>query len=110
EQSDEARVQVAAEAPTIAAKLKQVGAVGQLVPFGNTQLQILPAATSGPTNGFVDITDHDVKVASGSDKPYFHDETYGSVLYRIYTVQFPASPGMLVPVARPASHARATEP
>jgi hypothetical protein len=44
-------VQVAKKAPTIAAKLKQAGTVGQLVPFGNTQLQILPAATAGPTNG-----------------------------------------------------------
>src|SRR5262249_7729346 len=49
---DESLVQVAAEAPTIAAKLKQAGTVGQLVPFGTTQLQILPAAKAGPTNGF----------------------------------------------------------
>jgi hypothetical protein len=74
--NDESLVQVAAEAPTIAAKLKQAGTVGQLVPFGNTQLQILPAATTGPTEGFVGITGHDVQVASGSDKPYFQDEAY----------------------------------
>jgi len=42
-------VQVAENAPAIAAKLKQAGTLGQLVPFGNTQLQILPDATTGPT-------------------------------------------------------------
>ena len=57
-QEDESLVQVAKKAPTIAAKLKQAGAVGQLVPFGSTQLQILPDATVGPTNGFVDVTAH----------------------------------------------------
>jgi two-component system sensor histidine kinase MprB len=107
--NDESLVQVATEAPTIAAKLKQAGTVGQLVPFGNTQLQIVPAAAAGPTNGFVSITGHDVRVASGSDKPYFHDEAYGSVVYRIYTMQFPGNPGMLVRVARPASDAASTQ-
>jgi two-component system sensor histidine kinase MprB len=108
-QNDQSLVQVAAEAPTIAAKLKQAGTVGQLVPLGNTQLQILPAATTGPTNGFVDISNHDVKVASGSDKPYFHDEAYGGVVYRIYTMQFPGNRGTLVRVARPASDAASTQ-
>jgi signal transduction histidine kinase len=107
--NDESLVQVATEAPTIAAKLKQAGAVGQLVPFGNTQLQIVPAAMTGPTKGFVGITDHDVQVASGSDKPYFHDEAYGSVVYRIYTMQFPGNPGVLVRVARPVSDAASTQ-
>ena len=37
--NDQALIQVAKEAPTIAAKLKQAGTVGQLVPFGSTQLQ-----------------------------------------------------------------------
>src|SRR5262249_10046880 len=46
--NDESLIQVAKQAPTIAAKLKQVGTVGQLVPFGATQLQILPAAKTGP--------------------------------------------------------------
>jgi two-component system sensor histidine kinase MprB len=103
--NDDSLLQVATEAPTIAAKLKQAATVGQLVPFGNTQLQILPAATTGPTSGFVDITDHDVRVASGSDKPYFHDEAYRGVDYRIYTMPFPGNPGVLVRVARPASDA-----
>jgi hypothetical protein len=49
--NDESLVQVAEEAPTIAAELKQAGTVGQLVPFGNTQLQILPGATTGPRTG-----------------------------------------------------------
>jgi len=106
---DESLVQVATEAPTIAAKLKQAGTVGQLVPFGNTQLQILPAATAGPTNGFVDITGHDVQVASGTDKPYFQDEAYRSVVYRIYSAQLAGSPGVLVRVARPASDAASTQ-
>jgi signal transduction histidine kinase len=108
-QNDESLVQVAIEAPTIAAKLKQAGTVGQLVPFGSTQLQILPAAAAGPTNGFVGITDHDVRVAAGNDQPYFHDEAYRGVVYRIYTTQFPANPGVLVRVARPAADAASTQ-
>jgi signal transduction histidine kinase len=108
-QDDESLMQVAKNVPTIAAKLKQAGTVGQLVPFGNTQLQILPNAAAGPTNGFVGITDHDVQVADGNDKPYFHDEAYGSVVYRIYTMRFPGSPGVLVRVALPVSDAASTQ-
>jgi signal transduction histidine kinase len=108
-QDDAALVQVAKEAPTIAAKLKQAGAIGQLVPFGNTQLQIVPDATAGPTSGFVGITDHDVRVADGYDRPYFHDEAYGKVVYRIYTAQFPGDRGVLVRVALPVSAAASTQ-
>ena len=108
-QDDESLVQVAKMAPTIAAKLKQAGAFGQLVPFGDTQLQILPDAAAGPTTGFVNITDHDIQVADGSDKPYFQNEAYGSVVYRIYTMQFPGNPGALVRVAQPVSDAAPTQ-
>ena len=107
--NDQSLVQVAKETPTIAAKLKRAGTLGQLVPFGNTQLQILPDATTGATNGFVDISDHDLQVASGNADPYFHDETYKGVDYRIYTAQFPDQPGILVRVARPASDATSTQ-
>ena len=107
--NDQSLVQVAKEAPTIAGKLKQAGTVGQLVPFGTTQLQILPGAAVGPTDGFVGITDHDVQVARGNDKPYFHDEAYGGVVYRIYTMQFPGNPGVLVRVAQPVSDAASTQ-
>jgi two-component system sensor histidine kinase MprB len=107
--NDQSLVQVAKEAPTIAGKLKQAGTVGQLVPFGATQLQILPGAAVGPTDGFVGITDHDVQVARGSDEPYFQDEAYGSVVYRIYTMQFPGNPGVLVRVAQPVSDAASTQ-
>jgi two-component system sensor histidine kinase MprB len=82
-QDDASLVQVAANAQTIAAKLKQAHTVGQLVPFGSTQLQIVPDATVGPVNGFVGVTGHDVQVAYGNAKPYFHDEAYGNVVYRI---------------------------
>ena len=108
-QDDAALVQVAANAQTIAAKLKQAHTVGQLVPFGSTQLQILPGATAGPVNGFVGVTGHDVQVANGKAKPYFQDEAYGRVVYRIYTMQFPDQPGVLVRVARPASDATSTQ-
>ena len=107
--SDESLVQVANEAPAIAGKLKQTGALGQLVPFGNTQLQILPNAAVGPTNGFVGITYHDVLVADGYDKPYFQDQVYAGVVYRIYTAQFPGNPGALVRVALPVSDAATTQ-
>ena len=107
--NDESLVQVAIEAPTIAAKLKQAGTVGQLVPLGNTQLQILSPTTTGPTRGFVAVTDHDLHVADGQGGPYFHDAAYRGIVYRIYTTQFPGDPGMLVRVARPASDATSTQ-
>src|SRR5262249_1322717 len=107
--TDDTLVQVAREAPTLAAKLKQAGTVGQLVPFGSAQLQIVPDAAVGPTDGFVGVTDHDVLVAGGKDKPYFQDETYRGVDYRIYTMQFPGSPGTLVRAALPVSDAASTQ-
>jgi two-component system sensor histidine kinase MprB len=108
-QDDASLVQVASNAQTIAAKLKQSHTVGQLVPFGSTQLQILPDAIAGPVNGFVGVTGHDVQVANGKAKPYFQDEAYGNVVYRIYTMQFPGQPGVLVRAARPASDATSTQ-
>jgi two-component system sensor histidine kinase MprB len=107
--NDRTLVQVARKAPAIAAKLKHTGTpLGQLVPLGNTQLQIVPVAAAGPTKGFVGITGHDVQVADGNAKPYFRDESYRSVVYRIYTMQFPGDPGLLVRVARPVSDAAST--
>ena len=77
EQNDQTLVQVARQAPQIATKLKKSRTpFGQLVPFGDAQLQIVPDATAGPANGFVAITDHDVQVARGNARPYFHDGTY----------------------------------
>jgi two-component system, OmpR family, sensor histidine kinase MprB len=107
--NDQSLVQVAGEAPAIARKLKQAGTVGQLVPFGDTQLQLLPGATAGPTDGFVGLTDHDVQVAYGKARPYFHDEAYGGVVYRIYAMQFPGNQGTLVRVALPVSAAASTQ-
>ncbi|HVX42897.1 MAG TPA: HAMP domain-containing sensor histidine kinase [Mycobacteriales bacterium] len=107
--NDQALVQVAKKTPTIAAKLKAAGTIGQLVPFGNTQLQILPDVKAGPTDGFVDVTDHDLQVAAGNAEPYFHDETYNGVDYRIYTAQFPDQSGVVVRVASPVSEATSTQ-
>jgi signal transduction histidine kinase len=105
-QADESLLRVAEQSPTIAAKLKQTRApFGQLVPFGDTQLQIVPDPAVGRTNGFVKITAHDARVADGNDAPYFHDEAYGSVVYRIYTMEFPGQRGVLVRVAQPTSDA-----
>src|SRR6185437_6322107 len=101
-QNDASLVRVAKEAPTIATKLKKARTpLGQLVPFGSTQLQIVPDAAAGPTDGFVGITDHDVQVSAGNAKPYFQDEAYRGIDYRIYTTQFPGNPGVLVRVAQP---------
>jgi two-component system sensor histidine kinase MprB len=108
--NDQSLIQAADNAPTLAAKLKQARTpLGQLVPFGDTELQILDAATIGPTEGFVGVTGRDVHVAVGQDKPYFHDEAYGSVVYRIYTMQFAGTPGTLVRVAVPLSDATSTQ-
>ncbi|MDR2983699.1 MAG: HAMP domain-containing histidine kinase [Nocardiopsaceae bacterium] len=107
--NDKSLVQVAEEAQKIAAKLKYAHApFGELVPFGNTQLQILPDAKAGPTDGFVSVTHHDVKVAAGTDGPYFQDKAYKGVDYRIYTMQLPGNPGVLVRVAQPASDSAST--
>ncbi|HEX5299045.1 MAG TPA: HAMP domain-containing sensor histidine kinase [Streptosporangiaceae bacterium] len=108
-QDDASLVQVAANAQAVSAKLKQAHTVGQLVPFGSTELQILPDATVGPTNGFVAVTAQDVQVADGKAKPYFRDEAYRKIAYRIYTMQFPGQPGVLVRVARPESEATSTQ-
>ena len=107
--NDAAMMEVAENVPAISAQLKQARTIGQLVPFGSTQLQILPDAAVGHTAGFVDITDHDIQVASGDDKPYFHDEAYGSVVYHIYTMQFPDNPGTLVRAALPVSDTASTQ-
>jgi two-component system, OmpR family, sensor histidine kinase MprB len=109
-QNDQTLVQVAKQAPEIAAKLKKSRTpLGQLIPFGDSQLQIVPDATAGPTDGFVGITGHDVQVARGSATPYFRDETYRSRIYRIYTAPFPGSTGMLVRAALPVSDAAAAQ-
>lgn len=109
-QNDQTLVQVAKQAPEIAAKLKKSRTpLGQLVPFGEAQLQIVPSATAGQANGFAAITDHDVQVARGIAQPYFRDETYRSVSYRIYTAPFPGSPGALVRAALPVSNAASTQ-
>jgi two-component system sensor histidine kinase MprB len=109
-QNDASLVRVAHEAPTIATKLKKARTpLGQLVPFGSTQLQIVPNAATGPTDGFIGITDHDVQVADGHAKPYFQDEAYRGIDYRIYTTQFPGNPGVLVRVAQPTSNATSTQ-
>jgi signal transduction histidine kinase len=107
--TDDTLVQVAKQAPAIARRLKQAGTIGQLVPFGSSQLQLVPDAAVGPTTGFVAITDRDVQVAGGKDKPYFQDEAYRGVTYRIYTMQFPDNPGTLVRVALPVSDAASTQ-
>ena len=48
-------------------------------------------------------------MADGNAKPYFHDEAYGRVDYRIYTMQFPGNPGVLVRAALPVSDATSTQ-
>ena len=102
--SDETLVQAARQAPAIAAKLKQAGAIGQLVPFGAAQLQIVPDAAVGPTTEFADVSGHDVRVAAGTAKPYFQDEAYRGVVYRVYTMPFPGNPGTLVRASLPVAN------
>ena len=109
-ESDAALAQVARNAPAVATQLKRSGTdIAQLVPFGSTELQIVPAAVTGPTSGFVGITEHDARVASGAAKPYFRDAAYDGLVYRIYTMQFPGNPGALVRVAQPVSAAASTQ-
>jgi signal transduction histidine kinase len=109
-QSDQSLVQVARQAPQLATKLKKSRTpFGQLVPFGDSQLQIVPGATAGPANGFVPITSRDVQVARGNARPYFHDEAYRGRTYRIYTAPFPGNPGALVRAALPESNAASTQ-
>ena len=109
DQTDQSLLQVARDAPTVAGKLKQTGTLGQLVPFGNTQLQILPGVAPGPTDGFVGVSAHDVLVARGQDQAYFRDQVYDGIDYRIYTAQFPGNPGALIRVAMPVSATQSTQ-
>jgi HAMP domain-containing protein len=67
------------------------------------------AAAAGPTKGFVAVTNQDVQVANGKEQPYFHDELYGNVDYRIYTAPFAGASGVLVRVAQPVSAATSTQ-
>jgi len=109
-QDDATLIQVADNAPTTAQKIKQSGTpFGQVVSFGDAQLQILPDATPGPVSGFVDVTDHDIAVALGEDQPYFQDAVYQGINWRIYTTAFPDNPGALVRAAMPASAADSTQ-
>ena len=100
---------MAKNAPVIAGKLKKAGTLGQLVPFGSTQLQILPGAQVGRPNGFVAVTERDAAVARGAAQPYFQDEAYAGVVYRIYTTKFPGQSGVLVRVAQPTSDSTSTQ-
>jgi two-component system sensor histidine kinase MprB len=109
EKNDETLVQVARQAPAIAAKLKEAGTVGQLVPFGAAQLQIVPDAAAGAATEFTNVTGHDVRVATGTAKPYFQDEAYQGVVYRIYTMQFPGNPGTLVRASLPGADVAPTQ-
>ena len=109
-QSDQSLVQVAKQAPEIATKLKTSRTpFGQLVPFGDSQLQIVPGATPGAANGFVAITSRDAQVARGNARPYFHDEAYRGRTYRIYTAPLPGGTGVLVRAALPVSNAASTQ-
>jgi len=108
--SDQSLVQVAKQAPQLATKLKRSRTpFGQLVPFGDSQLQIVPGAVAGPSAGFVAITSRDVQVAGGNARPYFRDETYRGHTYRIYTAPLPGNPGVLVRAALLVSGAAATQ-
>ncbi|HEY3904628.1 MAG TPA: HAMP domain-containing sensor histidine kinase [Streptosporangiaceae bacterium] len=107
--NDNALVQVAKNAPVIAGKLKRAGTLGQLVPFGSTELQILPGAQVGRANGFVAVTEHDAAVARGAAQPYFQDGAFAGVVYRIYTTKFPGQSGVLVRVAQPTSDSTSTQ-
>jgi signal transduction histidine kinase len=108
--SDQSLKQVAANAPGVAAKLKKSGSpIGQVVPFGDTQLQILTAPALGPSDGFVSVTGQDIAVATGKQAAYFHNEAYGGVVYRIYTAQFPGVSGALVRVAAPVAATASTQ-
>jgi two-component system sensor histidine kinase MprB len=107
--SDASLAQAVRTAPAITPQLKQSGAIEAVVPFGDARLVILPAAAAGPASGFVGVTEHDVQVADGVAGPYFRDESYAGVDYRIYTAQFPGTPGVLVRAARPASDAASAQ-
>ncbi|MFC4588441.1 sensor histidine kinase [Sphaerisporangium corydalis] len=111
-QMDGALVVAAGRAPTVAAAIKtkymEAGAKPDFpaVPLaiGNTQLQIVPDPVRiGPSPEFVDLTPRDVAVAEGTEGSYFRDADYGGVAYRVYTAQFPGSPGALVRTAIPRS-------
>jgi len=109
---DQTLATAAEQAPTMAAALKaKVGREGadpkfplEPVGLGTIELQIVPEpVAAGPSDQFVDLTDRDVAVAAGRAGPYFRDVDFQGIDYRVYTAQFPGSPGSLVRTATPAS-------
>lgn len=111
-QIDSSLVAAVAKAPGVAQAIKEKfkGTANEssfpAVPLGigSTQLQIVPEPVqAGPSTEFVDLTARDVAVANGTTAAYFRNAEYDGIEYRIYTAQFPGSPGTLVRTAIPQS-------
>jgi len=107
---DHTLVVAAGQAPAMATAIKaKFGANGATVDFptvpvgiGPVELQIVPGPVhAGTSERFVDLTELDPAVAAGTAGPYFHNATFNGVPYRVYTAQFPGSPGSLVRTATP---------
>ncbi|HEU5107937.1 MAG TPA: HAMP domain-containing sensor histidine kinase, partial [Micromonosporaceae bacterium] len=72
--------------------------------FGSTLVQFVsPDLFTASGNAFLDVTDRDVRVALGTERPYFQDARYRGADYRVYTAPMPDSRGALVRVARKLS-------
>ncbi|MEV6863936.1 HAMP domain-containing sensor histidine kinase [Streptosporangium subroseum] len=111
-QIDSSLVVAVGQAPAVARAIKAKYGMSNLEPdfpavplgIGSTQLQIVPDPVKiGPSTQFVDLTARDVAVANGTATAYFRDAVYNGVGYRVYTAQFPGSPGVLVRTAIPES-------
>ncbi|AWS46924.1 HAMP domain-containing sensor histidine kinase [Streptosporangium sp. 'caverna'] len=111
-QIDSSLVVAVGQAPAVAMAIKAKYSMSNAEPdfpavplgIGSTQLQIVPDPVRiGPSTQFVDLTARDVAVADGTATAYFRDATYNGVGYRVYTAQFPGSPGVLVRTAIPES-------
>lgn len=112
QQIDDTLVAAAAQAPDVAAAIKEKSTLNGVEPdfpavpigIGSTQLQIVPGPVhAGPSARFIAITDRDIAVAAGTEPAYFRDALYRGVVYLVYTTQFPADHGSLVRTAIPES-------
>ncbi|HMG63315.1 MAG TPA: HAMP domain-containing sensor histidine kinase, partial [Streptosporangiaceae bacterium] len=57
----------------------------------------------GPTDGFVPVSDADVRMAAGDSPASFSDAAYNGIQYRVYTAPLPGAGDALVRTAVPQS-------
>jgi signal transduction histidine kinase len=84
------------------------GSQGQTFELASYGLQFVQQPVVGSTTNFTPLTKRDVEVEAGTTEPYFEDQSYGGVDYRVYTTPLAGYPGVLLRVTRLASDPKPT--